>query len=376
MRKQQNIAVVYTHFPHYRLAVFEALSQSAGYRFKFYYDPRGIEQTISSGAPQTNHFFTTVRSFRGLMWQSDVIGLALSRDLNGFVFLGNPYILSTWIAAILARFRGKSVFFWTHGWLRRETGIKSKLRHAFYRIGHGLMLYGNRALEIGREEGFAPERLHVIGNSLDYERQKQAREEVFANELSTYQLRDKICEKPFFLIVSRLVSSAGINLAIEALECIKQDCALIVVGSGPEREKLQAMAVSLGVDVRFTGAIYDEDRLARLFVMTTAVIAPGKVGLLAMHALAYGASVITHDDLDRQMPEVEAIIPDVTGAFFKYGDVIGLAHQMVRFLENNRDLTSLEVRRTKAIKTIEEGYTPMSQVNRIISALDCHYCSS
>ena len=47
--------------------------------------------------------------------------------------------------------------------------------------------------------------------------------------------------------------------------------------------------------------------------------------ILAIHALAYGTPVITHDDLDRQMPEVEVISEGLTGAFFKHGDVADLA---------------------------------------------------
>ncbi|ALI53965.1 hypothetical protein IMCC12053_15 [Celeribacter marinus] len=87
-----------------------------------------------------------------------------------------------------------------------------------------------------------------------------------------------------------------------------------------------------------------------------------------MHALAYGATVITHDDLDRQMPEVEAIEPGVTGAFFRYGDKDDLARKMTLSL----GCTEEDRLRCRAagIARLEESYTPEAQVAYITAALD------
>ena len=41
-------------------------------------------------------------------------------------------------------------------------------------------------------------------------------------------------------------------------------------------------------------------------------VSPDKVGLTAIHSMAYGRPVITHDNMDRQGPEVEAVIPGRT----------------------------------------------------------------
>ena len=53
MDKYKNIDIVYTHFPHYRLPVFSALSKSNSYKFKFFFDKKlnmsGIKQGLASG---------------------------------------------------------------------------------------------------------------------------------------------------------------------------------------------------------------------------------------------------------------------------------------------------------------------------------------
>lgn len=365
MTTAPHIAVVYTHFPHYRAPVFAVMSQSTDYDFTFYYDPAGIDTTITSGVASDNHRPIAVRMWYGLIWQGGAIRLAHDPSIDGFVFLGNPLILSTWIAASVARRRGKAVFFWTHGWLRQESGIKGWLRRRFYRLADGLMVYGARAREIGKVEGFDPATIHVIGNSLDYETQRRVRETALADRATDC---DGLPDKPYFLTVTRLVDSVALDQAIAAMAKLNRDIALVVVGSGPKRDVLDRLALELGVDVRFLGAIYDEEHLARLFLGAQAVVSPGKVGLLAMHALAYGAPVITHDDLDRQMPEVEAIEPGLTGAFFRYGDKDDLARVMNLFLDQTEE-TRLRYREA-GIARLEKDYTPEVQVSKITVALD------
>ena len=372
MKTVPNIAVVYTHFPHYRAAVFDALTKSHDYGFVFYYDPGGIEATIASGARQEAHNLLPVRRIGPFYWQRGGISLAGSKAFDGFIFLGNPLILSTWFAVLHARLRGKKTFFWTHGWLRREAGIKGMIRRVFYRLADGLMVYGERAREIGIAAGFTPDRIHVVSNSLDYNQQRLFREKLCVQGEGTPKSNSgsELPQKPFFLTVSRLIPGVGLDLAIEAMACLSPASALVIVGDGPERDALENRARELSVDIRFLGPIYDEERLAALFMATRAVVSPGKVGLLALHALAYGAPVISHGDLDRQMPEVEAITPGVTGALFRRGEVPDLVAAMKHFLEMPDNAPNRDACRAAAVARVERDFTPQAQVRKITAALD------
>lgn len=370
-RHKESVFVVYTHFPHYRRAVFESLSRNEEYDFYFSYDPEGVDDTIASGEARLR--LLPLRNVRigPLIWQCGLVPMMLKTQMDYAVFLGNPYNVSTWVAAAIARFRGVKTLFWTHGWLRKDAGIKGLLRRVFYRVPHALLVYGNRARQIGVQLGFAEDSIHVIGNSLDYEEQKAAREAVMQGALCNQAEIHGLKPNRYFLIVSRLVSAAKIDLAIEALALMPQQVPLVVVGAGPCLDELKSKAMNLGVDVRFLGQIYDENVLAGLFLNTAGVVSPGKVGLLAMHALAYGAVVITHGDFDQQMPEVEALTPGVTGLFFKLGDVESLAQQMTLLIQSEIDLPAQQSRRLQAIETIEADYTPVAQVEKITSALRC-----
>jgi glycosyltransferase involved in cell wall biosynthesis len=215
--------------------------------------------------------------------------------------------------------------------------------------------------------------MHVVGNSLDYEVQKAAREDFEASISGRRPRIQPIVEGAYFLAVARLVRSVEMSLAIEAMAKMPPGVTLVIVGAGPERESLEAQAVALNVPVRFLGPIYDEAALASLFSRACAVVSPGKVGLLALHALAYGAPVITHGDLDHQMPEVEAITPGITGAFYRRGDAADLADKMAQFLCVPSRGPEYDVRRASAISMIEENYTPEIQVKNITTTLNAHF---
>lgn len=358
MQTPHRAAVLYTHFPHYRRPVFDRLRQSQVFSFSFYYDFKGVDPTIVSGQSEAADISVRCYQWGPFMFQPGFLTEALRGRFEAYILLGNPYILTNWLFALLARLRGRKVLMWTHGWRRTDEGWRGQLRNLYYRLAHMLLLYGDRAKSIGVRNGFASQQLWPIYNSLDYDAQAIARDRRSFGER----------RRSDFLCVSRLVPEVRIDLAIEALAIVNRDAVrpakLVVVGDGPKRSELQALAERLEVPVEFTGAIYDEDELAERFLSAAAVVSPGKVGLLVMHSLAYGTPVITHDNMDEQMPEVEAIVDGRTGAFFRRGDVHSLAEKMQSFLRNEGLCAEEE-----AIRTIEQRYTPEVQRQLIEAAL-------
>ena len=264
-----------------------------------------------------------------LIWQRGLVRLALRRDIDAIIFLGNANFLSTWVAAITARLTRKRVLFWTHGWLQEERGMKAAFRNLFYRLADGLLLYGHRAKRIGVHNGFPAETLYVVYNSLDYQTQKEIRMGASYDHLK--HIRSQLfpdSHAPVLICTGRLVKPKDFGLLLEAMSLLQEQgfkSCLLLVGEGPERQLLTQRAKELGLTVNFYGACYDEARLAELIMSANVTVSPGQVGLTVMHSLAYGTPVITHNDPDRQGPEWEAVIPGQTGDFFKRGDVNDLA---------------------------------------------------
>ena len=99
------------------------------------------------------------------------------------------------------------------------------------------------------------------------------------------------------------------------------NCNLVFIGDGSMRKMLEQKVKSLNItqQVWFYGACYDEDTNAELIYNADLCVAPGNVGLTAIHAMMFGCPVVTHGDFRYQMPEFEAIKPLLTGNFYKRG---------------------------------------------------------
>lgn len=67
---------------------------------------------------------------------------------------------------------------------------------------------------------------------------------------------------------------------------------------------------------------------------SSVTVAPGKVGLTAMHSMVYGVPVVTHGDASDQMPEWEAIIPGKTGSLFQSGNVQSLSDAILKWTQS------------------------------------------
>ena len=112
----------------------------------------------------------------------------------------------------------------------------------------------------------------------------------------------------FYLVVSRLVHYKRIDLAIEACNRLRR--ALWIVGVGPERRRLQAMA---GPTIRFLGALPDS-LVTELYSRCRGFIFPGHedFGITPVEAQAAGRPVAAYGFGGA----AETVIDGVTGVLF------------------------------------------------------------
>jgi len=332
-QESESVVIVYHFFAHYREPIIRELINNSNYHYIFAgddHDPSnsGIKAYQFNDGTRFIHTHSIFIREHYLL-QSGLIELAFRKNVKTIIYLGVAQFISTWISAALARLNGKRVLFWSHGWLRRESGVKDWIRSKFYRIGHGLLLYGNRAKAIGVEKDFKPENLYVVYNSLDYKLQKKLREQRSLESIA--QVRQELFEehhRPMVICTARLIQPRRLDLLLEALCHLKaqgHEVNLLLVGDGPEHSNLQQMAISNNLSVRFFGECYEEKVLAGLIMAANVTVAPNQLGLTAIHSLVYGIPVVSNDNPDECCPEREAIIPGINGALFKHGDSMDLA---------------------------------------------------
>jgi len=76
------------------------------------------------------------------------------------------------------------------------------------------------------------------------------------------ELRASVGSQPLCVVVARLVPSKRVDAAIRHAAALGPTTALVVVGDGPERERLQLLARDLGVRARFLGKLARPEALA------------------------------------------------------------------------------------------------------------------
>lgn len=380
----KSVAVIYHYFALYRYSVLNELMKAKHINYTFFssrtsgndiktINPDYANRAIVDGGLRwkfiRNKWFFKER----FLWQKGIIGLALKGNFDAFILLGNVYFISTWIAAMIIRFRGKKVYFWTHGVTSNEKGLKWLIRKALYNISDGLLLYGNGAKSVIQNNGFKKE-IHVIYNSLG-----TAEDIIISNEITNdrrINIKNELFQEPnlpIIIFVGRLTYYKKLDQILEASRNLADEdfkINILFVGDGPALKSLEDLAKSLNLSeyCNFYGPCYDNKELELLFDISSICVSPGEVGLTAMTSLGNGTPIITHDDFNFQKPEYEAIIPGVNGLFFKRNSVPDLAFTIKQWIDEHKNISD-EVIKNNCHKIIKEKYNSTYQatlINEII----------
>lgn len=127
----------------------------------------------------------------------------------------------------------------------------------------------------------------------------------------------------FFLCVSRLQEYKRVDIAVEA--CTKLNVPLVVIGDGPEREKIEKIA---GPNVKFLGRVSD-DEMKEYYSKCKAFLFPGEedYGITPLEAQASGRPVIAYG----KGGALETVVADKTGVFFDKPNADSLIEAIKKF---------------------------------------------
>lgn len=379
----KKLSIVYHYFAHYREPVLRELCQrlSANYEIELLADERAEIPALKT--IRLEDFCKGLCGFKRLknvwfgawLWQVGLLSSVFRNKSDVIIFLGQFNFLSTWPSVLLARLMGKQTFFWSHGVYGNEGMLKRFIRVTFYRLAHGMLLYGHYSKGLLVQCGMAADRMHVIYNSLNYREQRELRE--LKSESLVSDIRSKLFGQsqsttPYLIFVGRLTSIKRLDLLVQAVARLKElgrcvNC--LIVGEGPEEARLHDLvrAENLGGHLLFYGPCHQEQELSELIYAADICVAPGNVGLTAMHALVYGTPVVTHADRSWQMPEFEAIVSNVNGDFFERDNPDDLVKKIIKLLRLN--LQDRAAMRERCYKIIDEKYNPENQARAIQSVI-------
>lgn len=358
------LCLIYNFAQHYRTSIFTLIDHEFDCDFVFgdcMGDVKKMDYSLLHGDVKETH---TKQLLKGWYYQQGVVPL-LNKDYDSYILLGETRSLSTWLFCVGARLfhPKKRVFFWSHGWYGKESSVERLIKKALFKLPNGgTFLYGNYARKLMIKEGFDPDKLFVIHNSLAYDEQIATRKQMKAKPVYQEHFNNNF---PNLFFVGRLTPVKKLDMILRAMAMLKergQNYNMTFVGGGEKKDELEKLSRQFGLEeyVWFFGPCYDEKVLGEMIYNADLCVSPGNVGLTAMHTMVFGTPVLTHDDFPHQMPEFEAIQEGKTGTFFKYGDVADLADKISSWfakMGNQRE----EVREA-CMNEIDVNWTPQFQI--------------
>lgn len=370
---KKKIVIHYPYIPEYRMGIFRLLNSSENFEYTFWASEKSNDKYLLTNTKNINLINTPLKIIkvpiinRELEWQPSAIkNIFISNDIDAYIVLGNPHSISTWLCLCISRIRNIPTLIWSHGYRKEENGIKGFIRKYFYKLANKHLLYGNRAKNFMLKKGFKDENLNPIFNSLDYETQKEFREKLNYDDRILTRKKLNIEENSIVLIViGRLMSKLKIEQVLESIKISEKNINLIIVGDGPEKNNLINLVEKYQIQdkVVFYGASHNEEELSKLYNASDYSVVMGKVGLAAMHSLAYGIPMITNDNIDEHFPEIEAIIDNQTGFYFKEDD-------LEDFISKIKPIKYRSIFYHNCISIIEKNFTPENQKKLIEISLN------
>ena len=234
--------------------------------------------------------FRVFRQPERFLWPTPAVGTrieAAARELGAEVVLfGATYPLALLGPRLAAR--GLPYLTAAHGfeyWLSIAPGTHALLRRATSRASRVPVLCSAFIARTVRTAVHGSVPVTVLYPGADIER--------FRPDLVTEDIRARfgLEERPVVVCVSRLVPRKGQDTLLRAMPAIREgvpDAALLIVGGGPDEERLHAMAERLPADaVAFAGEV-DEEDLPRYYAVGDVFAMPCRSRLGGLEVEGWG----------------------------------------------------------------------------------------
>jgi glycosyltransferase involved in cell wall biosynthesis len=252
--------------PGYRIGFFVELNQSLGGGLVV---ASGDKRDPFQG--EVAWVYAPVRNGRLIL---QILPVALLIAARTIVIELNPRALTSWAYLLAARVCGKRAIVWGHR--DNRNGRRPAIRRALEHLAAASVYYTEAERTCSAK---GRQRIFVAPNTLNV----------------TYLPARE--ERTDVIMSARLVPEKDPVLGVRAVAASRlKDVLVHVVGDGPLRGEVEAVAAELGVRVQFHGTIFDRDELASLYSRTFAALSPGYVGLNLNQAVLSGVPLVYRAD--------------------------------------------------------------------------------
>lgn len=338
----KKILVYYFAFPHYRIAILKELKSILGDKLDLFSGVQsrsGLNPLTKQDLPDLEVFETKLLG--PFSWEHKVVGPAISSKYSAVVLGPAVASLSTWAILTVRRLLGRKTYLWGQCGQPGSRSLKRVLQEIMNRMATGLLVYGSYEESGARELGISAKKVHRIRNSVPLIplplTQSELTERLDSDLEKATQLGDLR-----LVYVGRVQANKHVGVLLEAGDLLKgkfEKLSIRIVGEGPEKEALRSQYPDSRYE--FLGGIYDPGQLQSELANATFVVAPWKMGLLAIDALSVGTPAMIPDN-PVNGSEFEALTPGINGFNFEFGNAEDLAYQIEEAISKLARVSSSE----------------------------------
>ncbi len=376
MKEPLKVAWLQTVIPSYRVPFLKRLAQKEQVTVVCFHGEGNKGHSVQSVGQElpvesfwTRNYFWPFGGSR-VMWQSGLRTL-LGGRFDVAVCSEIVHNAVVWVLWGLRNVTGLRLVLLGYGYRPQMTGrvvstLRDRARMVLLRSADAIIVYTERGRDECVAAGLPEEKIFVSKNTVDTELLMEVGERVCPEDLEAVREKhDLSC--PVLLYVGRLLPVKRPDVLIEAVRTLNQQsvpCRLLIIGDGHMREALEAQARELP-NVSFLGAIFEEEELAKYFLVSDLLVIPGRVGLTCVHGFAYGVPVLTSQDDVEQSPEYDYIVDGENGFLIKEPNAGLYAEAIKRTLQNGAVLAQLKAGAKRSASALS-----MSQmVDQFVSAV-------
>ncbi|MBN1264364.1 MAG: glycosyltransferase [Anaerolineales bacterium] len=330
--------------PSYRVPFFDHLADTCpGGLSVFTGEPRSDESIMSTmdlqraalTRAENRHF---LRGKAYLCRQPNILNWLEDWDPDVLILEANPRYPDNWRAQRWMRNRNRPVIGWGLGAVS-AAGLTGVLRRAV-RSGYlgqfdALITYSTHGAELYRAANFPPDRIFVAPNAVVSRSGKPAAR------------RDEEKKEPVVLFVGRLQARKRIDVLLRVCADISQPMQLWVVGDGPERAGLEALAAEMFPSAHFFGTRQGVE-LDELFSRADLFVLPGTGGLAVQQAMAAGLPVIVAEGDGTQ----QDLVSPANGWLVPARDTLALQMALEEALSNR---ARLRIMGSESLKIVRDS---------------------